>query len=62
MILVSEVGHGKIIEKALPSGRVPGIVPFGGPQGTVTEPFFEKKDLIPEIQGILIETESHFLP
>jgi len=47
-------GQGKVIEKTLPDGRVLGIVPFGGPQVTVTELLFEKKGLIPALQQMLV--------
>ncbi len=33
------------------------IVPFGGPKGTVPEPLFEKKDLIPDIQQLSISCQ-----
>jgi hypothetical protein len=32
---------------------VPCIVIIGGPKGTVPELLFEKRDLIPEIQGLI---------
>jgi len=34
------------------------IVPFGGPWATVPELFFEKKQLIPELQQLLISYQS----
>ena len=53
------VGHGKVIKKTLPGQSlefrvVLGIVPFGGPFGTVPELLFERKGLIPAIQRLLI--------
>ncbi|MDO9333588.1 MAG: hypothetical protein Q7T57_03585 [Dehalococcoidales bacterium] len=53
-------GHGKVIEKTLSVQSdldfrgVLGIVPFGGPFGTVPELLFEKKGLIPALQQLLV--------
>jgi hypothetical protein len=47
------VSRGKVFEKTLPHGRVLGILPLGGPNGTVPELMFEKKELINKIQQIL---------
>jgi hypothetical protein len=52
--------HGKVIEKTLPGQFclecqvVLGIVPLGGPWGTVPELLFEKKGLIPAVQQLLV--------
>ena len=60
MSVVQAGGHGKVNEKTLPSQScleyrvVLGIVPFGGPFGTVPELLFEKKGLIPHLQQMLI--------
>jgi len=35
-----------------------GIVPFGGPWATVPELFFEKKELIPVLQELLVSYPS----
>jgi len=53
---ILNLSQGKVIEKTLPraKGGVLGIVPFGGPKGTVTELLFEKKELIPAVQQLLI--------
>ena len=52
--------HGKVTEntfpvkvKSLRSRLVLGIVPLGGPFGTVSEVLFEKKQLIPALQQLL---------
>jgi len=58
--LLSEAGHGKVIEKTLPEQSVLDfhgvldIVPFGGPFGTVPELLFEKKQLIPALQQLIV--------
>ena len=59
MSVVQAGGHGKVNEKTLPGQScleyrvVLGIVPFGGPFGTVPELLFEKKQLIPPVQQLL---------
>jgi hypothetical protein len=56
------IQHEKVIEKTIPGQPVLdlrgvlGIVPLGGPFGTVPELLFEKKRLIPEIQRMLVQT------
>ncbi len=53
--------HGKVIEKTLSVQSdldfrgVLGIVLFGGPFGTVPELMFEKKQLVPELQLLLVK-------
>ena len=60
MFIVQAGGHGKVIEKTLTEQSVLdfrgvlGIVPFGGPFGTVPELLFEKKGLIPAIQQLMV--------
>jgi hypothetical protein len=41
-------------KRSLEDQRVLGIVPFGGPLGTVPELLFEKKGLIPALQQLLV--------
>jgi hypothetical protein len=50
------MGHGNVIEKTFLGEErgVLGIVPIGGPFGTVPELLFEKKGLIPAIQQLIV--------
>ena len=64
MFVIQAGGHGKVIEMTLPEKYVLdfrgvlGIVPIGGPFGTVPELLFEKKGLIPELQRLLVQTDN----
>ncbi|MDP2730828.1 MAG: hypothetical protein Q8O55_10160 [Dehalococcoidales bacterium] len=55
---------GRLLKKTLPEKSVLdflgvlGIVPFGGPFGTVPELLFEKKGLIPALQQLLVQADD----